>query len=185
LEWCNGCNGRQIQDIRSRIATATDTELQHPLLAAGIFAELDRERLIEIADELIDSFTLRSEVLDSRYLTPELHAGGPKARENLALCLRSRNLVDHMKSVKRQLAKLVLHIDKLDGWIELKKSDGNAPFNAEARQQLKKSGEKIKVRILDMIDEYDDKIDECKLMDKSLSLVMQTVSDPCIGAVDL
>lgn len=162
-----GANNDQTHSIWERIRSAGES-IHHPLLLLGIFMELERERLISTAEHLADQFTLGSDVLENRSWDPN----NPKIQSYLEICLRSRTLVDHMRAVKRQLAKVILEIDELDrSWQAVAQGQDD-----EMRQGLIKTGQQMKQRILDMLDEYDDKIDECKKMAQNLSLVMQTVS---------
>ncbi|KAK4460463.1 hypothetical protein QBC42DRAFT_272228 [Cladorrhinum samala] len=163
-----GANDDQTHSIWERIRSAGES-IHHPLLALGIFMELERERLISTAEHLADQFTLGSDVLENRSWDPD----NSKMQSYLEVCLRSRTLVDHMRAVKRQLAKVMLEIDELDRcWQAAAAARGR---DDETRQgDLIKTGQQMKQRISDMLDEYDDKIDECKKMAQNLSLVMQT-----------
>lgn len=153
-----GCNANQMREIEASLRSATN-DIDHPLLCLGIFAELERRRLVNLAEDLVDSFTIDSEMLENKY--SDLNS--LKMRESLAICLRSRTLVDQIRSFKRQLNKVLDEIDLLA------REDGRCAAFLE-------TGTLIKRRINDMADEYEDKIDECNMMAENLSLAMQTVS---------
>ncbi|VUC29296.1 unnamed protein product [Clonostachys rosea] len=170
-----GCNKSQMQKIQRRISLAGD-ELHHPLTTTGIFAEIERERLVNAVDDLVDQFSLRAEVLDMKYWNTDIPVDNRKTRENLAICLRSRELADQIRSTKRQISKFIAHIDIFNEWMK-GASFHETQTTAEVKEKIKfkETGERIKARLQDMIHEYDDKIDECKMMSESLSLIMQTI----------
>src|SRR5687767_570072 len=82
-----GCSGIQIRDIEKRIRSAGQST-DHPLLFAAVFAELERERLVNTVDDLVDKFTLRSEIIENKAWDPDLNMDAPKIQEYLGLCLQ-------------------------------------------------------------------------------------------------
>ena len=174
-----GCNDSQMDEIWRRVWLAGD-HADHPLLVVGIFMELDRERLIGMAESLADKFTLGSDILENK----SWDSTNPKMQGYLEVCLRSRTLVDYIRAVKRQLAKVLVEIDGLERfWRQSKHMVSNARTKAEKGKRQRKitrmleTGEKMKQRIHEMLDEYDDKIDECRKMAQNLSLAMQSVRE--------
>ncbi|CAH0027135.1 unnamed protein product [Clonostachys rhizophaga] len=169
-----GCNKSQMQKIQRRISLAGDG-LHHPLTTVGIFAEIERERLVNAVDDLVDQFSLRAEVLDMKYWNTDIPVDNRKTRENLAICLRSRELADQIRSTKRQVSKFISDVDRFNEWMIGTNSEGtNNAVDFKERMKLRETGERIKGRLQDILHEYDDKIDECKMMSESLSLIMQT-----------
>lgn len=171
-----GCNKDQRDKIKTRISIAED-ELTHPLLIIGLFVELERERLVDAVDDLMDKFTLRSDILEGRYWNKQLSMESSRIKENLQLCLQSHHLIDQMSSVKRQLKKLIGSVGEFNRWVD---KTGPAEISSplvdqEDRDHLAQIGAKISMRVQDIIDEYNDKMDECKTIEESLSLAMQTV----------
>jgi len=171
-----GCSDSQMDEIWRRVWSAGD-HADHPLLVIGIFMELDRERLIGMAESLADKFTLGSDILENK----SWDSTNPKMQGYLEVCLRSRTLVDYIRAAKRQLAKVLVEIDELERvWRQSKHSGPNAKTKAEKEKRQRKiarmldTGDKMKQRIREMLDEYDDKIDECKKMAQNLSLAMQS-----------
>ncbi|CAI6100821.1 unnamed protein product, partial [Clonostachys chloroleuca] len=169
-----GCNKSQMQKVQRRISLAGDG-LHHPLTAVGIFAEIERERLVNAVDDLVDQFSLRAEVLDMKYWNTDIPVDNRKTRENLAICLRSRELADQIRSTKRQVSKFISQVDRFNEWMtDISREGTNNTVDAKERIKLRETGERIKGRLQDILHEYDDKIDECKMMSESLSLIMQT-----------
>jgi Mg2+ and Co2+ transporter CorA len=167
-----GCNNRQMEKLEKRIRSA-GFAVQHPLLIVGIFAELERERLVGLSDDLVDNFTLKSDILESACWNPESDMGSEKSQQHLSLCIRSRILIDHIRAVKRQLRKLLDHVDETDSWLLQARSVSKEESQRVIR--MEKVGHQIRKRIREIMDEYDDKIDECSMMSENLSLTMQTL----------
>ncbi|KAK4202402.1 hypothetical protein QBC40DRAFT_44016 [Triangularia verruculosa] len=192
---------------------------KHPLLMVGIFAELERERLVNLAEKLADQFTLSSDFLEAEDDSSSDAGAGSikhaKMQEYLRICLKSRTLVDYIRSMKRQLLKVLAELDQLEEyWLSdsygilfaqrehtrrqaeeeaRKKSESEGsdqtlekqepaegtnqtPFDVLLEQDnryLIQTSNKMRQRIRDILDEYEDKIDECKKMAQNLSLAMQ------------
>ena len=171
-----GCNKDQRDKIKARISREED-ELNHPLVMIGLFVELERERLVDAVDNLMDKFTLRSDILEGRYWNRQLSMESSRIKENLQLCLQSHHLIDQMSSVKRQLKKLMGSVGEFNRWVD-KTGPADIPplADQEDRDHLAQIGAKISTRVQDIMDEYNDKMDECRTIEESLSLAMQTVS---------
>ncbi|KAK4666503.1 hypothetical protein QC763_0047590 [Podospora pseudopauciseta] len=191
---------------------------RHPLLMLGIVAKLERERLVNLAEKLADQFTLSSDFLTEDDSSSEGGQGSikhAKMQEYLGICLMSRNLVDHIRSTKRQLLKVLIELDQLEEyWLsksyedvfcqrksQHKKVEEGAREAAESEGESKallnegpelgdnetsskvlleqerksfiRTSNKMRQRVRDILDEYDDKVDECKTMTQNLSLAMQ------------
>ncbi|KAK0750052.1 hypothetical protein B0T18DRAFT_121328 [Schizothecium vesticola] len=151
-----GCTSEQMRDIETSLRSAP-RGFNHPLLCVAIFTDLERKRLVGLAEDLVDSFTVNSDMLENKHW--DLNT--PKMRESLAICMRSRTLMDQIRSFRRQLNKVLESVDEL------------------AREErlgatVLETGVLIKQRITDALDEYEDKIDECNMMAENLSLAMQT-----------
>src|SRR5262249_47388521 len=108
-----GCNDGQKKEILERVRLAGNN-LEHPLLVAGIFAELERDRLVRKAEDLGDEFALGADMLEMKPRTLDQAFENGRIQKYLRLCLESRNLVDQIRAVKRQLAKLEVQVDELE-----------------------------------------------------------------------
>lgn len=171
-----GCNDDQLRSIESKVRRA-GKQAFHPLLMSGIFEELERARLVETVEDLLDDFTLRSEKLETHPWSPDADTDGSKAQQHLSLCVQSQSLMDQMRMAKRQLAKfskeigiITTELESLSGVEYIYKSEPRAA-------EVAKVGENMKKRVDDIMIEYDDKIDECQMMICNTSLAMQTVSN--------
>ncbi|KAK0614870.1 hypothetical protein B0T17DRAFT_497941 [Bombardia bombarda] len=96
-----GCNDRQKREITKRIE-ACDLNYNHPLLLPGLLFELERVRLGGAVEDLLDHFALKGSS------DRELDLDMDKARMTTFLksSYRSRELVNQVRAVKRQLDKM-------------------------------------------------------------------------------
>jgi len=153
-----GCNERQTRDIVTSLRSAPNG-VDHPLLCVGILTELERKRLVNLGEDLLDKFTVNSDILENY----SWKLSTLKMQESLAICIRSHSLKDQIRSVKRQLVRVLDELDRLgrEEWL--------SPLALDI-------GILVKQKIVDTLDEFEDKIDECNMMAENLSLAMQTVS---------
>ncbi|KAK7416637.1 hypothetical protein QQX98_005108 [Neonectria punicea] len=173
-----GCSTMQRTQIEGRLATVTPAALAHPMLLPGILAELERKRLGELFEKILDRFTLRAggtaHLANGRIGT--LHMSEEQMSEYLELCYESQNLAKEFKGVKRQLTKMIEACEELYVPICGPEANDSAPVSAKAVPDgLKAIGLKIKTRTLEIIDDYDSKIDECGMVLDNTSITMQTI----------
>lgn len=169
-----GCNEQQIQEIKKRIRSAGD-KTKYPLLMIGIFAELERERLANVTDKLIDKFALLSARLDSGPWQPSKTMSTEDTQDYLMLCLQSRTIVDNIRPVRRKLFKIISEIDEFGQYFTSRKGEAQ-PDEVRKARRFKKEGVQMKKRLQDIIYEYDDKMEECNMIAGNTALAMQTVS---------
>ncbi|OTB02218.1 hypothetical protein M426DRAFT_322794 [Hypoxylon sp. CI-4A] len=168
-----GCDAKQMRQIEKRVRVAGDT-VKYPLLLIGIFVELERERLMDVADQLLDKFTLRSEYLENESWNLSDEMNDTKTQEYLTLCLQSRNVTDNIRAVKRQILKLMNEIDEFGSYFASRKGEARSNDSKIARR-FKKDGALMKKRLHDILNDYDNKIDECDMIVGNTTLAMQTV----------
>ncbi|KAI8193046.1 hypothetical protein KHU50_012788 [Colletotrichum sp. SAR 10_65] len=172
-----GCTEKQMDDIERRIRTSNE-QRNHPLLMSGIFVELERKRLLAAVDQLVDDFTLKSDQLESKpwHVDPNADEDGQKTQKDyLNVCLRSRNLIDHIQASKRQLSKFLDEMNEVADELRSLGPEANWAESPAMQTKLEKIGRDMRKRVQDIIREYDDKIDECNKVVCNTSLAMQTV----------
>lgn len=147
-----GCSQRQRQDIIRRV-DSIDPASNHPLLPAGLVTELERIRLGERVDDLMDHFTLKA----SSAQELELDMEKTKMVAFLKLCYESRDLSNQIRAAKRQIDKMGIRC---------------ALLNYDERVYW--AGEQIRERLDEIRSEYDSKLDECNTIIENMSLTMQT-----------
>lgn len=114
-----GCNKRQKEDISRRIRSC-DLKHNHPLLLPGLFFELERIRLVDHVENLLDNFELRNnyeynqleKVGGARGL--DLDMDKKRMTDVLKSTYRSRELVSLIMAVKRQLKKFETAMDMVE-----------------------------------------------------------------------
>lgn len=173
-----GCNNEQANLVEKHVWAAED-KVKYPLLMIGIFAELERRRLVEKIDRLLDGFVLRSEYFERELWDPSRHMSNEKTQEYLALCFKSRSPIDHIQAVKRQTPKLMAEIDEFGNYFSSHKNEAHTSEGKKARR-FKRAGAQMKKRLQDIINEYDDKMGECNMTVANTTLAMQAVRRPCL-----
>ena len=136
---------------------------------------MERQRLVDLVDDLLDNFTLRSDHLENGVWNPETEMDSSKAQESLKLCFKSQNLADHIRSVKRQLSKVLTGIDTLRETLTSGTLLERHSLDPSRMYRLESVGNHMKQRIQDIMIEYSDKMDECDMLISNTSLAMQTV----------
>ncbi|KAE9363918.1 hypothetical protein N431DRAFT_550606 [Stipitochalara longipes BDJ] len=152
-----GCNEEQKEQIIHRLETL-DLAYNHPMLLPGLLAQLERIRLVGMVDNLLDKFVLR---------------GRTKLSSFLKLCFESRDLMNQIQAVKKQLAKMATETIKFGELISNKCVEDILSPDEEKR--LKSAGEQIVSQLSEISDEFDEKVNDCKMVVDNMSLTMQTV----------
>ena len=114
-----GCNDEQKEQIIHRLDTL-DLSYNHPTLLPGLLAQLERIRIVGMADKLMDKFVLRG--LVDRGFDRELDLDMDQTRLSsfLKLCFESRDLRNQIQTVKKQLAKMAAETIKFGEMISQK-----------------------------------------------------------------
>jgi septation ring formation regulator EzrA len=163
-----GASESQTRQLVRRLERLTP-EHSHPLIISGIFFELERARLEECVDELLDNFALKPS--DDHPL--DLDMSKVEMADYLKSCYRSRELENEISGLKRQIRKMIRETTKLEKSISKKKSRYNC--TAGCREQLQRAGQKIKSRLEEVCDTLDDKINDCNVTISNMSITMHTV----------
>jgi hypothetical protein len=179
-----GCNDQQTNTVIHRLQSSGDA-VSHPLLIAGIFTELERERLLSSVEALVDRFLLRTEAIsnETRSWRQVLNCQGEKISDILRLYNDSRNLVNGLGALKAQLLKMIEHTQELEnfhGPNSVGEGFRNRERNVEKERerQIKQTGCRMRERLLDISEEYDRKIDDCRMVMEDLTVTSQIVCVP-------
>ena len=164
-----GCSETQKQRIIRRLDTL-ELVYNHPTLLPGLLAELERVRLFGMVDNLLDNFALRA------WADRELDLDLDKAKLSsfLKLCFESRDLMNQLQAVKKQLVKMIAETTKFGELISQKSVDDLLAPGFQKR--LKCAGEQISSQLDEISTEFDDKINDCNMIINNMSLTMQTAS---------
>jgi hypothetical protein len=164
-----GCSETQKQRIIHRLGTL-ELAYNHPTLLPGLLTELERIRLFGMVDNLLDNFALRA------WAGRELDLDMDKAKLSsfLKLCFESRDLMNQLQAVKKQLVKMIAETTKFGELISQKSVDDLLALGFPKR--LKCAGEQINSQLDGIQTEFDDKINDCNMIIDNMSLTMQTAS---------
>lgn len=184
-----GCNTQQENKIKESLQKAGDS-VQHPLLIIGVLAELERDCLLSRAEQLLDKFVHRTEALrnETRGLARVLNSRGDKPADILDLYDDSRDLMKRFQEVQKKLYKMTDHIQEFQTIRERSRSDNSIVrvsseekprLQNNRRRRLKQIGLRMKERLFEIIEEYDSKIEDCKIVLQDLTVTTQIVSFTC------
>ncbi|KAI2769286.1 hypothetical protein F4815DRAFT_489732 [Daldinia loculata] len=182
-----GCNDEQSSDIERRLGEAGDA-IYHPMLTPGILIELDRNRLVEQVESVLDPFVASIEALccTSRDLESILNKDGESTDELLSLYSDTSELAKGIRKVKRQISDMCKHTHELEAIFAITrrkwKSRRKPGLGKKDRVQLDGSlmssniETRIRERLLEIKSEYDEKLDECQMVLDGLNFTTQMAS---------
>ena len=164
-----GCNDSQKEKIVRQL-DKLELAYNHPTLLPGLIAELERSRLIERVEGLLDNFALGA--------NHELDLNMDKAKMGtfLKLCYESRDLINQMKAVTRQSAKMVTKTAMFGKSICRTRTKSRLPVVSKTQRMLRQAGQRINLRLNEISSEYNDRINDCNMVIDNMSLTMQTVT---------
>ncbi|KAI1371086.1 hypothetical protein F4677DRAFT_436735 [Hypoxylon crocopeplum] len=181
-----GCNEEQSSDIESRLAKA-GSAICHPLLTPGILVELDRSRLSERVESTFDNFVLCKEALccTSRDPTTIMNQDGESTDEISRLFDLSREYVKGIRAMKQQIDRMLQYTTEIENMtvnslIKRRRAcvNRNKPNMARMRTpDYSNIDLQIRERLLEIGEEYDQKLDQCHMVLDGLSFAAHMASD--------
>lgn len=186
-----GCPFSIEKQIVNRLSYAA-TDVAHPLLIPGIFAELERTRQVHIIESAIDEVETRILTVDSSPEEMDAMSSSVKEADNRAKraqWLDTTYLRNQLVSWNTQLKKLASHTDELSGTVfQQQEYDDLHPCEPEkfedfkgeeragaSKAHLRRVGIKIRDRVQEIIDEYDAKIRDCTMRVDGMAMATQWV----------
>lgn len=155
----------------------------HPLVLPLIFAEVERKRLFNVLDR--KQTDLRRWILDledklraeSKALTSKKNGTQVDSRsrdcQSTKLWVDVSSLKNGLESLRDQLAKMIDHSEDLARTIFKPPAEGE-----DKHVEERKTGERIKIRLSEMIAEFESKVRSCESLLGGMALAAQMVS-PC------
>lgn len=179
-----GCTAAIERKILNRISTAKD-HAAYPLFLPGIFAELERERMKEVVETTIDEIEGAIYELDAGPGSGTRHFGRDR-RARRTVWLNTTFLRSKLHIWKTQLAKMIDHIDELsrdrvifsgrdptsvarDGALNCSDADDSTALLLHRTERLTRS------RLRDMIEEFDELIENCSMGVEGMAMATQWV----------
>ncbi|KAI1503340.1 hypothetical protein F5X99DRAFT_375787 [Biscogniauxia marginata] len=191
-----GCPSSVKDDIVRRLNNMME-EVAHPLVVPSMLAEIERSRHVDKVSETIAELETRISELDlspsqSGMANPDAERRNQLKRE---AWLDTGYLRNQLITWTKQLVKMAQHADELrdmvfthrfqptQGFPAYAETIGNAQFTGKGPQTVKKhesvrahvrrTGYKIRNRIQDMIEEYDEKIRDCTMRIEGMAMATQ------------
>jgi hypothetical protein len=187
-----GCTVATEKQVFNRIIRAKENAF-HPLVLPGIFAELERARMVEVVEDTVDEiegaiFELNSGTTVRENRNTARTDGRPSGIrfDRRRVWLNTTFLRSRLQIWKTQLEKLVQNVDELSSSDYSSRSMLLSDFGLinglEQPQyvrvhdaQLKRTGFLIKDRLEGIIDEYQEKIEECSMRVDGMAIATQWV----------
>lgn len=180
-----GCDDGTRDKIHQRLSRSA-CAVHHPLTLPLIFAEIERDRLFGQVDPLVTKLVEKAlSISKPSAFTESLQknfqsstTGGHPAKEEspeelMQMWLKVSALRRGLEAWKAQLLKMQSHCRTL-------KFEGPSPGNhtqsqIDELQDLAETGERIEQRLVELIGEFDEKIEECVTVTDGMVLATQLV----------
>ncbi|KAI1208243.1 uncharacterized protein F4807DRAFT_157214 [Annulohypoxylon truncatum] len=177
-----GCSEQQSLDLMDRLSRAGNAIL-HPMIASGILAELDRKRLFECVELATDAFVSSTEMLCCPSISPEtvIDQEGQNMTQLSDLYNNSRELAKNIRKVECQISDMRTHICDFDA----RESQGHRSLKSkkptrekfDAYLNASSPGTQIHARLLEIENEYEDKLNTCSMIPDSLAFTAQIAAN--------
>ncbi|KUJ07848.1 uncharacterized protein LY89DRAFT_691534 [Mollisia scopiformis] len=188
-----GCTAAVERQVLNRIAS-NEEHAFHPLLLSGIFAELERTRMVDIVEKTIDEIEGAIFELDSGTGggtnaekmsiedAEDYHPGGTRYVRR-TVWLNTTFLRHRLQIWKTQLSKMIAHVDELS---ETDFGSDIEPFGEKSGEDeikqlqtqvedtsLRRTSIMIKDRLRGLIEEFEDKIEDCTMRVDGMTIATQ------------
>lgn len=159
-----GCDNEIMEKVKWRLRNA-EQNVCHPLLLVGIFAELERARQLALVNRNFDK------LLD---IASRLSQNEKVIDTSIDPWLDIYYLKIALQSWKKQLQKVVDHVEELSAmWCE--RTGHNEETSGTFQSKAQDAGIRIKERLLEIMDDYDEKISECEMITEGMTLANSLV----------
>lgn len=194
-----GCSEARIERITRRLESS-DGPIFHPLTLPTLFAEIERDRQMQMVDKVLNRLITKvlnvvNNPLRCYDTAPRDKSGishGSDNADSMRLWLDISHMKNGLQSWKQQLLEMLAHSHELsdmcicDGIDHVDKptpAKHGAVENAVQQSEqatrnklMNEIGERIKQRIHEIISEYDEKIRACATIMDGMTLATQMVS---------
>ncbi|KAF7517971.1 hypothetical protein G7054_g13631 [Neopestalotiopsis clavispora] len=192
-----GCNAETTDAIAARIENF-DGSFTHPLIVIGILVELERERHYKLVKSEVTGLLKRVyEISNNNTVSesPETHG------QNISIdsWAKVSHLRTGLESWKKQLIKMIAHIDELECQLKRKPSAQTthlevddtylvldskiAVDTSEWHSGCIETGRRIKNRLVEILCEYEENIKDCTMVIDGVTLASQMVSGLIIQVI--
>jgi hypothetical protein len=185
-----GCTLDIERQVLNRLVSAGSGSF-HPLVLPGIFAELERVRMTDVVEATIDEIEASIYDLDSGIASKEVarentedHKNGGTRHGRRTVWLNTTYLRSRLQIWKTQLEKMVEAVDELTNidfgfpglTLDATSRDGIEMKHPKTNHsQINRTSIMIKDRLQVIIEEYDEKIEECSMRVDGMTIATQWV----------
>ncbi|KAI5923186.1 hypothetical protein F4810DRAFT_670699 [Camillea tinctor] len=181
-----GCNDETAEEITRRLSK-TDMTALHPMMLPTIFAEIERDRQVELVQKKLTKFTQRiidigvnSTIVDEKegLSLPPL-ATSMIEEPSIMLWVEISHLRNGLEAFQRKIKYMKNHVEELEQTFFKADPDNNYSLGLgqqerrQDRQQLRVMGIRIKSRLQELIDEYSENIGDCTTIIDGMNLASQ------------
>nr|XP_036583666.1 uncharacterized protein CTRU02_06305 [Colletotrichum truncatum]KAF6792809.1 hypothetical protein CTRU02_06305 [Colletotrichum truncatum] len=177
-----GCNADAEMKILNRLSRAKG-HVAFPLLLPGIFAEIERDRMVRIVEKTIDEIEEAIFEIGSRDTaitgTPDHEVATGTRQNRKTAWLNTTFLRNSLRMWNKQLRKMSEHVGELSTMHkELCTQNrylGPKPIEQEGKHNevMERTGRMIYDRLHNLMEEYEDRIHECTMSVEGMTIATQ------------
>lgn len=178
-----GCDSATEREVEGRLRISEET-LYHPLILPGIFAEVERRRHFELVQR-----SLNQQVQFVSNLLNNANSGGGEltAQDSVDLWLRTRHIHNGLQNWVQQLRRMIAHANELsttlfreepvgfNGGVETVRAPAPVVLDTQVRESMRRAGTRIRERLVEIVEEYEEKIRECDMIMAGMTMAAQLV----------
>lgn len=197
-----GCDKDIRESIAAPIENSENASY-HPMLIVGIVAEIERERHLKLVDDQVNNLLNRvyalsneEEISENSELRAEHYPIKPWVRVSrlrkglVAWKQQLQKMIDHIEKLEKNISERDIEEDESEEFMkETEKTDEceeyqsfsnnkstkARPLSQRWREYTIRAGRRIRTRLLEIVDDYDEKIQECNIVIDGVSLAAQMV----------
>lgn len=175
-----GCSEDQLDEFGRRVRKGA-AYVEHPMLVVGIFAELERQRLKEKIEDLVDGFVMGTDSMnvETRSIREVMNADGERVSDILDIYNDARNFLKGLSAVKLQLRKMIKHVSELDHAGKRGRKSRGGEGERVRRGRVRDTGELIRERLVEISEEHDASIEDCRMVMEDIPIHAQMVRFHC------
>ncbi|KAK1691053.1 hypothetical protein BDP55DRAFT_543206, partial [Colletotrichum godetiae] len=168
-----------LADIITSRLRYSDTQVFHPMMIPTIFADAERDRQIELVREKLQQLGRRIDDITCTKLcakTASTFHDPTRSEKSEIPTAKLWQQVSHprtgLSNWRRQLLKMITHVEDLNR-VEFAAQGPSLEYTKIQRRQFSQPGERIRDRLQELVDEYDEYIRECSHIMEGFSLATQ------------
>ncbi|WQF76370.1 hypothetical protein CDEST_01384 [Colletotrichum destructivum] len=176
-----GCTKEDEKMVFNRLSRARD-QVSYPLMLPGIFAELERDRMVRIVERTADEneeaiYELGTGNSLENHVPSDEEKGNPRHARKTAW-MNTTFLRNGLRVWRNQLRKMSDHVTELATWHGGTRASVRDKESADEEQgadseKMEHTSMLVRDRLRALIEEYEDKIQECTMSVEGMSIATQ------------